>query len=106
MTFVVRLSGPTSVPVTVSYSTMPVGGDPATEGGACGAGVDYIRSAGTLTFQPGEVEKRIGVAVCDDVFLEGETLAVNLTGATNATISDAHAIGTINDDSKDAVPEP
>ncbi|MDB5340672.1 MAG: hypothetical protein JWN70_6291, partial [Planctomycetaceae bacterium] len=54
----------------------------------------------TLTFLPGEISKTITVTVNGDVLPEGnETLFVNLTGATNATIADGQGLLTIiNDD--------
>jgi serralysin len=52
-----------------------------------------------LTFAPGETEKPITVLVNGDRLGESnETFAVNLSAATNATISDGQGVGTILDD--------
>jgi len=52
-----------------------------------------------LTFAPGTTTQLVTVPVVGDTLGEPtETFAVNLTGATNATIADAQGIGTITDD--------
>src|SRR5262249_5931947 len=57
----------------------------------------------TLTFDPGQTSKPVVVTVAQDALDEDdETFAVNLSGATNATIADAQGVGTITDD--DAAP--
>jgi Calx-beta domain/FG-GAP-like repeat/Bacterial Ig domain/TLD len=76
---------------TVSFNTV---------NGTATAGSDYATTSGTLTFGPGETIKQFFVPVHGDLLVEGnETFLVNLSNATNATIADAQAIGTIvNDD--------
>ena len=90
-TFTVTLSAAYGQPVTVNYSTA---------NGTATAGSDFQTASGTLTFAPGETSKTITVAVLGDQMYEpNETFAVNLSGATNATIGDGNGIGTIvNDD--------
>jgi hypothetical protein len=91
-TFNVFLSNPTGQTVTVNYRTVD---------GTATAGSDYTAVAnGVLTFNPGETSKQIVINVIGDTAFEAnETFFVNLTGATNATISDGVAIGIIlNDD--------
>lgn len=64
---------------------------------------DYAANSGTLTFAPGETAKSIGIAVIGDTLDEAsENFFVNLSSATNVTISDSQGIGTITDD--DAAP--
>lgn len=64
-TFTVTLSGPSTVPVTVSYTTQ---NGTATGGASLAtAGVDYVSKSGTLSFAPGEVSKTIEVSVRDDL---------------------------------------
>jgi Calx-beta domain/FG-GAP-like repeat len=76
--------------VTVAY---------ATSAGSAASGVDYTSASGTLTFLPGETTKPVAVAVQGDTRNElSETFFVRLTGATNATLSDAEGLGTITDD--------
>ncbi|MCX8014527.1 MAG: hypothetical protein N2748_00765, partial [candidate division WOR-3 bacterium] len=90
--FYVTLSVSSYLPVTVNYTTA--------NGTATIGDNDYIATSGTLTFAPGELVKRIGVDVNGDYKYEtDETFYVNLSGATNATISDGQGLGTIlNDD--------
>jgi len=91
MSFPVTLSSAPSSAVTVNYATSNV---------TATAGSDYDSRAGTLTFGPGQTSNTISVPIHGDTAVEGnETFAVDLTGAVGATISQAHAIGTIlNDD--------
>ncbi|MBD2313244.1 DUF4347 domain-containing protein [Desertifilum sp. FACHB-1129] len=93
--FVVRLSTPTIVPVTVTYTTAD---DTAR------AGQDYQATSGTLTFAPGETEKTITVPViADNVIEPTERFFVRLTGAARGTITTNQAVGTILDDDLPAV---
>lgn len=93
--FTVTLSAAAAAPVTVEFST--------TDGTAT-AGADYTAGTGTLTFSPGVTTQTITVSVLGDVLDEAdETFTVNLSGATNASIADAAATGTIVDD--DALPD-
>ncbi|HUQ32902.1 MAG TPA: Calx-beta domain-containing protein [Pyrinomonadaceae bacterium] len=95
-TFTVSLSiSPTSI-VTVDY---------ATANGTATAGSDYQATTGTLTFNPGETTKTIGVTINGDTVVEAnETFFVNLTNAVNAFISDGQGLGTIqNDDTANLV---
>jgi chitinase len=94
--FTVALS-PTSIsPVAVNY---------ATADGTAAAGSDYVSTSGPLTFPPGESRKTITVAVNGDTLGEAnETFFVNLSGATNATISDGQGVGTITNDDCGSIP--
>jgi Domain of unknown function (DUF4082)/Bacterial Ig-like domain/Calx-beta domain len=88
--FTVTLSAASGLNVTVNY---------ATADGTAAAGSDYTSKSGLLTFAPGTVTQTISVAVLADALDEpDETLNVNLSGATNATISDSQGVGTIVDD--------
>jgi chitinase len=67
--------------------------------GTAVAGTDYQATFGTLSFAPGETTKTISVPVYGDRAGEpDETFVVNLSDATNATISDPRSVGTIVDD--------
>ena len=90
--FTVSLSAATSVPVTVDY---------ATADGTATAGIDYVATAGTLTFAPGTTTQLVTVTVNGDTAVEpDETVLLNLTNPTNATLADGQGVGTIrNDDS-------
>lgn len=89
--FTVKLSSASTKVVTVNY---------ATANQTATAGSDYTASNGILTFNPGEIEKTINVAVLGDTISESdETFLVNLLNPTNAAISDNQGIGLIlNDD--------
>ncbi len=87
--FTVRLSAPINTTVTAQFTTTD---------GTAQAGKDYESSTGILTFAPGEVEKKIAVAVKGDTISEPtETFTVNLTGVTNAILIQGEGIGTILD---------
>jgi hypothetical protein len=93
--FAVTLSAPSGQVVTVNYATA--------DGTATLADNDYQMGTGTITFQPGETLKMIGVAVVGDTKFEpNETFFVNLTSPANAALSDDQGQGTITND--DGVP--
>lgn len=71
-------------------------------------GEDYLASAGTLSFEPGETEKMITVDVLGDGTEEPkEQFTVTLSNIQGAEASDTQAIGTIaNDDSPCELPAP
>ncbi len=88
--FTVSLSSAYDRPVSVSFTT---------EDGTANAISDYQSVSDTLTFAPGERSKTITVLVNGDRHAEPtETFSVILSGATNATIADGQALGTIVDD--------
>ena len=91
-TFTVTLSDPITNTVTVDFGTVA--------GGTATLGNDYQPASGTLTFAPGQTSKQISVVVSGDTTQEpDETFFVNLSNASNATISKAQGVGTIiNDD--------
>ncbi len=92
--FPVTLSNPSYQTVTVNY---------ATSDGISTAGVDYNSASGTLTFNPGEIQKNITVAVIGNTTVEtNKNFLVNLSNVSNATIGDNQAVGTILND--DALP--
>ena len=90
-TFTVTLSNPSSVPVTVSYTTVD---------GSAVAGNDYQAASGTVTFDPGQTSKTVSVLVNGDREGEpNETFFVNLSlSSGNAIVADGQAVGSIVDD--------
>jgi hypothetical protein len=87
--FKVTLSASVPEPVTVHFDFA---------NGTALAGSDYEGTAGTLTFGANEVEKQITVSILGDLAIEGdETFTVKLDNATNATIAQDSATGTIKD---------
>ncbi|MBA4789699.1 MAG: cellulase family glycosylhydrolase [Rhizobiales bacterium] len=90
MTFTVTLSAAATGPVTVAY---------ATANGTATAGSDYAAASGTLTFAAGETTKTVQVTVNGDTVVEGnETLTLNLSAPSGATIADGSGTGTITND--------
>ncbi|MEX0817458.1 MAG: Calx-beta domain-containing protein [Gaiellales bacterium] len=88
--FRVRLFAASSAPVTVSY---------ATSNGGATTPADYAARAGALSFAPGETEKTVPVPVVSDALDEAhENFSFDLSGASGATLADAHAFATIADD--------
>jgi hypothetical protein len=88
--FTVSLSASSTLPVAVNY---------ATANNSAIAGTDYQSTSGTLTIPAGASSGTITVAVLADLTYEtGETFLVNLSAATNATISDSQGVGTITND--------
>ena len=93
--FAVALSRASTRAVTVDYATA--------EGSAM-AGEDYRRTAGTLTFLPGDIEKTVSVPLLDDAKDENEeTFTLVLSNAAGAHLVRARATGTISNDG-DAMP--
>lgn len=88
--FFVRLSNTSSKQVSVQYSTAD---------GTAKAGSDYFAISGTLTFQPGQTATIAVVPIVADPVVEpDENFFVNLTNPTGATLVDAQAVGTIQND--------
>ncbi|MCS7469113.1 GEVED domain-containing protein [Stieleria sp. ICT_E10.1] len=88
--FIVSLSKPSGVPVTVQYTTAD---------GTAKSG-DYTPVSGTLTFPPGVTSRTITVPTHDDATFESdETFQLTLSNAVGATIVDDTGVATIlNDD--------
>ena len=87
----VVLSAPSEKTVTVKY---------ATANGTAVAGSDYVRTAGTLTFAPGETSKTIPVQIVNDTVGEQtQAFSIALSGPVNAVLgSPAKFAYTILDD--------
>jgi serralysin len=90
-TFTVSMSGSNAQGASVRY---------ATANGTASAGSDYVATSGTLTWAAGNTSaKTISVTVNGDTTVEpDETFYVNLTSATNATLSKSQGVGTIQND--------
>jgi hypothetical protein len=86
----VQLYGASYQTVTVNYSTAD---------NSAVAGSDYLSTSGTLTFNPGETRKQFNVQIIGDTIDEVDKMfTVNLSGATNATISSPQVVVVIRDD--------
>ena len=89
MTFVVSLSAVSAVSTTVNF---------ATADGTATAGTDYTARTGTLTIAAGSLSGNIAITRFGDKVPEAnETLFVDLSGPTNATIAQSRGTGTITD---------
>ena len=92
--FTVKLAGASDQQITVNYATVEV---------TATANTDYVSTSGTLTFEPGEVEKTLSVPIIGDTVYEtNEAFSLQLSNPVNATLSSTQnsATGTIvNDDS-------
>ena len=94
--FTVSLSEASSQQVTVDY---------ATSDGTATSGTDFTTESGMLTFAANETTKTVSVATTDDsVDEEDETFTLTLSSPTNATLGDATATGTINDNDVSTTP--
>jgi uncharacterized repeat protein (TIGR01451 family) len=91
LAFVVRLSPPSPLLVSVNFATADF---------TAQAGSDYVAASGTLSFAAFETNKNIIVLVNGDTNIESsESLFLNLSSPINATLARSQAIGTIlNDD--------
>ena len=97
ITFTVTRSGAMDNAVSVKWRTRADSSD----GASAASTSDYtaVTTAQTLTFAKGVSSQNFTVATTEDTLHEGnETFLVELTEAVGATISDAEATGTINDD--------
>lgn len=94
--FTVSLSNPSFQTITVNF---------ATANNSAIAGSDYVGASGTVTFTPGQTSQPINVTVNGDTIFEAnETFNVNLSSATNASITDSQGVGTItNDDAQPTI---
>ncbi len=89
-TFTVSLSAASGQTVTASYGTA---------NSTAIAPADYTTTSGTLSFPAGTTSRPISIAIRPDLLDElDETFFVNLLSATNASIADNRATGTITDD--------
>jgi beta-glucanase (GH16 family) len=90
--FVFKLDIPSSKEVTVQYTTAE---------GTAKNGEDFTATSGMVKFLAGEKEKKIVVSVTADDLKEGDDeFSINLSAATNATITKVAAKAVIaNDDS-------
>ncbi|HEX8151439.1 MAG TPA: Calx-beta domain-containing protein [Pyrinomonadaceae bacterium] len=94
-TFTVTLAPASGQAVSVNY---------ATADGTAAAGSDYAAASGTLNFAAGETTKSVTVNVNGDTANEAnETFFVNLSAASNATVTDGQGQGTVHNDDTPAL---
>src|SRR5207253_1488968 len=91
LVFTVSLAGATEVEARVNFATVD---------GSAQAGSDYLASAGTVVFAPGETSKPVPIQVLGDTTFEAdEVFYVQLSDAVRGTVVRSPGKGTIlNDD--------
>jgi hypothetical protein len=88
--FNVRLSEPSSSPITVDF---------ATADGSAIAGTDYVAKSGTVTFAPGKTVKAVLVPIKENTLTQANrTVLVNLASSDGVSLAKAQGTGTIIDD--------
>ena len=96
------LENATSISATVSLNTrsdQDVVIYYTTQDDTAVAGEDYVSDNGSVTIPANHLTREITINLIDGPIIEDiETFNINLTSADNATIADASAIMTINDD--------
>ncbi|MDC1135686.1 Calx-beta domain-containing protein [Alphaproteobacteria bacterium] len=86
----VTLSAASERIITVNYTTA---------NGTANSAADYVATNGTLTFNANVTSQTIPISILQDALDEpNETISVNLSGPTNATILDGNGVLTITDD--------
>jgi hypothetical protein len=98
MLFTVTLTQPApDGGLSVNYATASGGATPATGVASCDGTSDYETTSGTLVFAEGSRVATVPVTVCaDNAPAEpDETLLLDISGASSATIADAQAAGII-----------
>lgn len=92
LNFVVTLSAPSGLTVTVPFNTAP------SSSGNIASLADYTATSGVLTFAPGVTTRTIAVQSATDLILEpSETFQVLLGTPSGASKTDGEAQGTIVD---------
>ncbi|ABG50105.1 Na-Ca exchanger/integrin-beta4 [Trichodesmium erythraeum IMS101] len=90
--FTVTLDDASNKTVKVNY---------ATANSSAKAGKDYRKTTGTLTFKPGQTQKKINVPIFGDTIVEkNEKFQLNLSKPKNGKIKDKRGIATIRNDDK------
>lgn len=90
--FTATLSASSAATVTVDYMTAS---------GTAVAGEDFVHTAGTLLFAPGQTEQVISVPVVNEEFFEeDETFYLNFSNATHVVSFTTQALGTIENDDR------
>ena len=89
-TVVVFMSSAQSIAVKVDFETSD---------GTAKKNKDYTPRSGTITFEPGETVKSIGIPILEDTLEEEkETIIINLKNTSFGSLRDSHAVVYITDD--------
>lgn len=97
VTFGVSLSAASDKPIEFNFATTAV---TATGGVSCSAGKDYVSaSIVSIDIPAGQTSEQVSVSICEDATNEvDETFSAALSVPWNATLGDASATATIQDD--------
>jgi hypothetical protein len=102
VTFPIVLSRPSPTAVSVNYTIVPTGTNPATVGLATASGTDVVGATGVISFRAlKQTAKYLNVRVLGDTTNEGdETFAVQLSNPVGSgyVLRDSEGEGTILDD--------
>ncbi len=91
--FTVTLSRPATMPVTILYATQPSTAQLLT---------DFLDTAATITFAPGQITQTITVPIIGDLLIEGtEVFFVSLSNPMGGVLGDALGVATILDNDAD-----
>jgi hypothetical protein len=102
VTVTVNRTAGTTGAVSVDYT---LANGTATGGAACGAGVDYVNTGGTVNFANGESSKTFIVQICDDAVFEGdETFTVTLTNPQGGAVLGSPSSATVTIVENDPMP--
>jgi hypothetical protein len=85
----VMRSGNTNGSATVDYTTSDTAGSAVCDqfNGKASSRCDYVTTAGTLNFAPGDTEKTVTIPIIDDSFAEGlESFSFKLSNATGPSV--------------------
>jgi hypothetical protein len=102
VTVTVNRTAGTTGAVSVDYT---LANGTATGGAACGAGVDFVNTGGTVNFADGESSKTFIVQICDDAVFEGdETFTVTLTNPQGGAVLGSPSSATVTIVENDPMP--
>ena len=99
----VRLTAPSTDPVSVTYQPLTEGTPPPTIAAGCGGEADVVGPTGTVEFAPGDVSESVPVTVCGDPTDEpDEILRVRLMTVAGAVFGERTGRLTIVDNDEPA----
>jgi chitinase len=89
----VTLSNPSTLPITVQWTTLVVADAPVTSDGPQAPTSDYTPSSSTVTFAPGDTTAEIHIPVTADTFTPGEYVVVSFNHPSNAKMGGYWGLG-------------
>jgi hypothetical protein len=89
----VTLTNPSTLPITVEWTTLSVPDAPDSSYGPQAPVSDYTPSSGTVTFAPGQTTATVHIPVIADTFVPGEYVVVSFHDPTNAAMGGYWGLG-------------